>query len=88
MLSCVALVGVLATGAALAQSNGSSSTPQTTAAAQPPLPQGPSTSPAQPNCYPDINHCASYPTGDSVKDNSYQYVSPQQQPKPAPQPQK
>jgi hypothetical protein len=34
-----------------------------TVAANPPLPSDRSYSPAGPNCYPDINHCASYPTG-------------------------
>lgn len=34
--------------------------------------------PAGPNCYPDVYHCASYPSGESVKDNAYQYESPAQ----------
>ena len=34
-----------------------------------PLPQDSfDASPARSNCYPDINHCASYPTGDFSKD--------------------
>lgn len=48
--------------------------------ATPPLPtdsQDPS-NPAGPNCYPDINHCASYPTGGLVKNTSSQSKQPQQ----------
>jgi hypothetical protein len=33
--------------------------------------------PASPNCYPDINHCASYSSGDVSKNNPIQ--QPQQQ---------
>jgi hypothetical protein len=33
--------------------------------------------PASPNCYPDINHCASYASGDVSKANPVQ--QPQQQ---------
>ena len=84
LLTGVALAGFVVSGAAQAQSSGTSSPPPATQASRVPLPSsGPSANPAQPNCYPDINHCASYPTGDSVKDNSYQSISPE---KPAQQP--
>ena len=77
LLTGVALAGFVVVGAAQAQSSGTSSAPGAQASSVP-LPQsGPSANPAQPNCYPDVNHCASYPTGDSIKDNSYQYTSPQ-----------
>lgn len=60
----------------------SAPTMQAPAASVSPLPQeradAQAANPAQPNCYPDVNHCASYPTGDTVRDNSYQYLSPQQ----------
>jgi hypothetical protein len=46
-----------------------------------PLPQNrsdaQSANPASPNCYPDINHCASYPSGDVSKANP---IQPQQVP--------
>lgn len=35
-------------------------------------------SPASPNCYPDINHCSSYASGDVSKDNPIQQPQPQQ----------
>lgn len=39
------------------------------AAARAPLPTDSfNASPASPNCYPDINHCASYPSSDVTKD--------------------
>ena len=39
----------------------------------PPLPSsGFSANPASPNCYPDINHCASYSTGGVSQDNPAQ----------------
>lgn len=31
-----------------------------------------SANPAGPNCYPDINHCASYPSGNITKTNPAQ----------------
>lgn len=31
-----------------------------------------SANPASPNCYPDVNHCASYSSGDVSKDNPAQ----------------
>lgn len=41
-----------------------------------PLPQDAqsalSANPATPNCYPDINNCATYPTGSVTKDNPLQ----------------
>jgi hypothetical protein len=88
LLAGVALAGFVAIGAAQAQSSGQTPVPSPapSQASSVPLPSsGPSANPAQPNCYPDVNHCASYPTGDSIKDNSYQYNSPQMQ-SPAPQP--
>ena len=82
MLVGLALIGLATAGLAQAQSSGTSSAPGARASTVP-LPQGgPSDNPAQPNCYPDVNHCASYPTGDTIKDNSYQYIAPEP-PKPA-----
>jgi hypothetical protein len=42
----------------------------TNASQRPPLPTDSfMASPAGPNCYPDVNHCASYPSGGVTKDN-------------------
>jgi hypothetical protein len=87
LLTGVALAGFVAIGAAQAQSSGQapSPSPAPSQASSAPLPSsGPGANPAQPNCYPDVNHCASYPTGDSIKDNSYQYTSPPKTPAPQP----
>jgi hypothetical protein len=47
------------------------------ASAVPPLPtDSNNANPAGPNCYPDINHCASYPSGNVTNANPAQ-SSPQ-----------
>ena len=87
LLTGVALAGFVVVGAAQAQSSGQAPSPAPSQASSVPLPSsGPGANPAQPNCYPDVNHCASYPTGDSIKDNSYQYTSPPKTQSPAPAP--
>jgi hypothetical protein len=68
-----ALLGLAAATSACTPSAGAADDP-------PPLPSdGTALSPAGPNCYPDVDHCASYPTGSVTKKD------PIQQP---PQPQK
>lgn len=59
--------------------------PQTRAASSAvPLPQdradAQAGNPASPNCYPDINHCASYASGDVSKTNPLQQPQQPQQP--------
>jgi hypothetical protein len=49
-----------------------SSSSKTANQSAPPLPSDSAYNPAGPNCYPDINHCASYPSGGVTKDNPAQ----------------
>jgi hypothetical protein len=76
----VSLIGAVSVNVAFAAD---SPAPQTqTATSSVPLPQDRQDAlagnPASPNCYPDINHCASYASGDVTKANPIQ--QPQQQP--------
>ena len=60
LLAIVTVVGLASLAGACSDTPG--------VAANPPLPTDRSYNPAGPNCYPDINHCASYPTGGVSKD--------------------
>jgi hypothetical protein len=75
------LLGVFSVNGAFADSAANSAT-MTSRSAVPPLPQDPSNAnradPASPNCYPDLNHCASYASGNVTKANPLQ--QPQSQP--------
>ena len=72
LFASVAVIGVASFTVACTQSSSDNAANQ-----RPPLPSsGFSANPASPNCYPDINHCASYSTGGVSQDNPAQ---PQQQ---------
>jgi hypothetical protein len=76
----MSLVGAVSVSVAFAAD---SPAPRTqTATSSIPLPQDRQDAlagnPASPNCYPDINHCASYASGDVTKTNPIQ--QPQRQP--------
>lgn len=79
VVTAFVLFGLVSTTAAFAQSG--SPAPSSMQTAAPPLPTDSRDSPgnpAGPNCYPDINHCADYPTGQLVKSTSSQSSQPQQ----------
>jgi hypothetical protein len=74
----VSLIGVVSVNVAIAADQPQPSTQTATQAV--PLPQDRQDAlagnPATPNCYPDINHCTSYASGDVSKANPLQ--QPQQ----------
>jgi hypothetical protein len=62
---------LLITLAAIGLASATVACTETSSSATPPLPtdksDGYSANPAGPNCYPDINHCASYGSGNITK---------------------
>ena len=67
LLASVVVMGLASLNFACTQSPNSASNVRA------PLPSDSySANPASPNCYPDVNHCASYSTGGVSKDNPTQ----------------
>ena len=77
--AAVLLVNAVSVTAAFADSAPTTPAPVTQSV---PLPQDRDNAyagnPASPNCYPDINHCASYASGNVTKTNPLQPEQPQQ----------
>lgn len=65
LIASVAVIGLVSLTVACKQQSA-----DPTASARVPLPTDSfDASPAGPNCYPDINHCASYSSGDVTKNS-------------------
>ena len=77
--TAMSLVGAVSVSVAFAADQPQ---PQSQSASSIPLPQdrtdAQAGNPASPNCYPDINHCSSYATGDVSKMNPLQQQQAQQ----------